>query len=397
MRTIFAETSAGHWTRIADLGLGRSDLWNAIDGCRLRYHRGPVKLVCDDPYWALLATYVLGDGDLARNSQVRFYDNEKATLTTIRDMFYEKYGYLFPSPVYEENQYGRGQWIIRTRHAAIHFVLTEYFLIPVGRKKLTSTISERIAGNQNPEVKYAALAGMFSSDGYVSCNRVGGRFSVRVCVLTAVSQRKILRVARLLRKLGYHPYVSTSCFHNPLNGREITAFAVIVHRHAEVVGLFFHLFPYLLKPFRTRQWMRLIANGDFYKRIRLRSPEAHLILREAAMKTAGNSYRYLHVLAAVARENGIKVERWGGVKHWTCDRQGSTIPLAVLVECCRILGKNVLEYVPVEFGTLLWLRGVIDYSALVSLRRVKPLLKLEELRGTRQVTPRAELPPLGTY
>ena len=137
MRTIFAETSSGRWTNIADLGLGQNELWKAIDGCRLRYRRSPVRVVCDDPYWALLATYVLGDGDLARNSQVRFYDNEKATLNTIRDMFSEKYGYSFPNPVYEENQYGRGQWVIRHRHAAIHFILTEYFAVPIGRKKLT--------------------------------------------------------------------------------------------------------------------------------------------------------------------------------------------------------------------------------------------------------------------
>ncbi len=340
-----------------------------------------MKLVCDDPYWALLATYVLGDGDLARNSQVRFYDNEKATLTTIRDMFYEKYGYLFPSPVYEENQYGRGQWIIRTRHAAIHFVLTEYFLIPVGRKKLTSTISERIACNQNPEVKYAALAGMFSSDGYVNCNRKDGRFSVSVCLLTAVSRVKAQRARSVLRQLGFHPFVSVSTFHNPLSHRETTAYAIVVNRHAEVVELFFRLFPYLVKPSRTKRWMELIGDADFYRRIRIGSPSARLFLRKAAMKIAGNSYRYLHVLVSIAGEQGIEISRWGGAKHWTSCR-GCSVPLAVLVECCKILGEDVFDHIPVEFGALLWLHRMISYRRCVALRRIEPLLPLDNILPT---------------
>jgi len=103
--------------------------------------------------------------------QVRFYDNEKATLEALRTMFCNKYGYSFPDPVYEENQYGRGEWIVRTKHAAIHFVLSEYYGVPIGRKKLTSTISGRVTNSWNPEVKFAALAGMLSSDGYVNCKK----------------------------------------------------------------------------------------------------------------------------------------------------------------------------------------------------------------------------------
>lgn len=392
MRTIFAETSAGHWTKIGDLGLTSGELWARLNGCRLKYRKGPVKLVCEDPYWALLATYVLGDGDLARNSQVRFYDNEKATLTTIRDMFSEKYGYSFPRPVYEENQYGRGQWVIRTRHAAIHFVLTEYFDVPIGRKKLTSTISERVAGSHSLEVQYAALAGMFSSDGYVNCNRTRGRFSVSVCILTAVSRIKVRRVVRMLYELGFHPFVSVTRFHNPLSGRETTAYAAVVNRHDEVVGLFFRLCPYLLKLSRTKRWMEFIGDRDFYKRIRVRSPLTQLFLRKAAMEISGNSYRYLHVLVSLAREQGIEISRWGGAKHWTRGRGGSSIPLAVLVECCRTLRKDVLDYVPIEFGALLWLNGVISYPTLIRLRGVTPLLKIEGLVKLRASQNEEHLP-----
>jgi hypothetical protein len=320
----------------------------------------------------------LGDGDLSRESGVRFYDNEKATLTAIRDMFSKRFGYSFPHSVYEKNQYGRGQWVIRTRHAAIHFVLREYFGVPVGRKKLTSTISERIVGSQNPEVKYAALAGMFSSDGNVNCNRKHGRFSVKVSVLTAVSRRKIKRVVSLLSELGFNPFVSSSRFRNPLTGRMTTSYGVIVHRHSEVASLFFRLFPYLLKPSRTKRWMELIGDRDFYKRIRLPSLLTQLFLRKAAMKIVASSYRYLHVLVSLAREQGIEISRWGGVKHWTSDRW-SSIPLAVLVECCRILGKDVLDYVPIEFAGLLWLNGVISYPRLIRLRGVTALLEMEEL------------------
>jgi hypothetical protein len=331
--------------------------------------------------------YVLGDGDLSRHSQVRFYDNEKATLETICGIFRKRSGYSFPSPVYEHNQYGRGQWIIRTRHAAIHFVLTEYFGIPIGRKKSTSTLARRIVDSPSLEVKYAALAGMFSSDGYVNCVRVGRRFSVRVCVLTGVSRRKILRVARLLRELGYHPYLSTTSFSNQLSGRMTTAFAVVVHRRVEVVRLFFRLFPYLVKPSRSVRWMKLMADEEFYRRVRLRSEPANLILRKAAMEIAGSSYRYLHVLVELARKHGIEVRRWGAVKHWTNGIRSSAIPLAMLVECCKILGEDVLVFVPVEFAALLWLKGVIDYETLISLRRVKPVLGLNELFGAKEVSP----------
>jgi hypothetical protein len=92
-----------------------------------------------------------------------------------------------PAPVYEENQYGRGQWVMRTKQAAIHFVLNQYFGIPVGRKKLTSIISRRVISTQNQEVKFAALAGMLSSDGYINSNRKVGRFGVNVGLLTTVS------------------------------------------------------------------------------------------------------------------------------------------------------------------------------------------------------------------
>lgn len=371
------ERRPGQWTNIADLGLAQNELWKAIDGCRLRYRRGPVRLVLDSPYWALLATYILGDGDLARNSLVRFYDNEKATLNTIRDMFSERYEYSFPNPVYEENQYGRGQWVVRTRHAAIHFVLTEYFNVPIGRQKRTSALSDTVVSSRDPEVRAAALAGMFSSDGYVNCNKAHGRFSVGVCLLTTVSDAKAQGCSRMLRELGFHPFVCVARFQNPLSHRDTTAYRVVVNRHAEVVGLLFRLFPYLLKPSRARRWMELIGDVAFYKRIRVRAPEAHLILRKAAIKIAGNSYRYLHVLVDLAHVHGIEVRRWSGVKHWTSGKR--SIPLVVLVECCRILGKNVLDYMAEDFAPLLWLRRVIDYETLISLRGIKPLLELKEM------------------
>jgi hypothetical protein len=374
MRTIFAETRSGRWISIPDLGLKGDKLWRRIDGCRLRYRKAPVRFLRDDSYWSLLATYVLGDGDLTKHSQVRFYDNERATLTTISDMFSKRFGYSFPKPVYEENQYGRGQWVTRTRHAALHFVLTEYFGIPVGRKKRTSTLSDRIVISRKAEVKYAALAGMFSSDGYVNCNRAGGRFSVRICLLTAVSERKILRVASLLRNLGYHPYISTSRFRNPLNGREITSYGVVVHRHTEVIRLFFQICPYLLKPFRTQQLMRFVMDERFFKRVRLHSPEAHSILREAAMKTAGSSYRCLHVLAELAHKYGVK--------HWTNTRGDYSAPFPVLAECCEVLGKDIVQCVPVELAPLLWLQGRISYKRFVALRRIEPLLHLDSMLRT---------------
>lgn len=39
----------------------------------------------------------------------------------------------------------------------------------------------------------------------------------------------------------------------------------------------------------------------------------------------------------------------------------------------------MLDYVPTEFGALLWLNGIIDYPELIRLRGVTPLLKMEEL------------------
>jgi hypothetical protein len=381
VRTIFAETRACHWINIADSGLRGDKLWNRINGCCLRYRKVPVRFFSEDPYWSLLATYVLGDGDLTRHSQVRFFDNEKDTLTTISEMFAKRCGYSFPEPVYEENQYGRGQWIIRTRHAGIHFVLTEYFNVPIGRKKPTSTISERVAVSRNLEVKFAALAAMFSSDGYVSCNRKARRFSVSVCLLTAVSGVKVQRAASMLRQLGFHPFVSVNTFQNPLSHRETTAYGVVVNRHAEVVQLFFRLFPYMVKPSRTRRWMDLIGDPDFYRRIKLNSLSSRVFLRKAAMKIAGSSYRYLHILVSIAREQGIEITRWGGTKHWTSYR-GCSIPLPVLVECCRRLGEDVFEHIPIEFGALLWLNRMISYRRLLVLRGIEPLLPLDNILTT---------------
>lgn len=364
--------------RIADLGLSYAQLWNHLHGHRLRYRKVPVRFLCDDPYWALLASYILGDGDLARNSLVRFYDDEKATLMAIRELFSKRFGYLFPSPVYEENQYGRGQWVIRTRHAAIHFVFAEYFDIPIGRKKLTSTLSRRIMATNNLEVKYAALAGMLSSDGHVSSYRTDQRFLGRIGVLSTVSPSKTRTVARMLREIGYHPYVSTTTFRNPLTGRMTTAFRIVVQRRTEVVDLFFRLFPYLVKSARSKRWMKLMADRDFYARLRVHSTGIHAVLRRAAMKAASSSYRYLHVLVKIARKYGITVDRAGGIKRWTSGHTSSA-PLPVIVECCKILRENVLDHVPAQLAPLLWLHGAIGYRTLVTLRGVKPVLSLDEM------------------
>jgi len=195
--------------------------------------------------------------------QVRFYDNEKATLEALRTMFCDKYGYSFPGPVYEENQYGRGEWIVRTKHAAIHFVLSEYYGVPIGRKKLTSTISGRVTNSWNPEVKFAALAGMLSSDGYVNCNRRNYRFGVNAGLLTTVSAKKARAAAKLVRTLGFHCYVSVSTFQNPFTRRSTTSYNVVVNRRTEVVALFFRLFPYLLKPPRDATLDRLAQGSGF--------------------------------------------------------------------------------------------------------------------------------------
>jgi hypothetical protein len=202
-----------------------------------------------------------------------------------------------------------------------------------------------------------------------------------------VSSRKARTVVKMLRKLTFHPFVSTSCFQNPFSGRETTAYAVVVNRHAEVVKLFFHLFPYLLKPSRSKRWMELMADREFYRRIRICSRQAQLFLRNAAMKIGRSDYRYLDVLVSIAHSQGIQISRWSGVKHWTSDF-GCSIPLTVIVECCRLLGEPVIDHVPVEFAALLWLHGVIDYPCLISLRRTEPLLRLNELIDTRQSKPK---------
>ena len=182
----------------------------------------------------------------------------------------------------------------------------------------------------------------------------------------------------MLRQLGFHPFVSVTNLQNPLSHRETTAYAVVVNRHTEVVRLFFRLFPYLVKPSRTKRWMEFIGDANFYRRIKLRSPSNQLFLRKAAMKIAGNSYRYLHVLVSLAHEQGIEITRWSGVKHWTSDR-GCSIPLIILVECCRILQADVFDYIPVEFGVLLWLHRIISYRRLVALRGIEPLLHLDDM------------------
>lgn len=347
----------------------------------MRYRREPVRFVSDHPSWTLLATYVLGDGDLARNSQVRFYDNERATLEALRSMFSEKCGYSFPDPVYQENQYGRGEWVTQTRHSAIHFVLNQYFGVPIGRKKLTSTISRRVISSQNPEVKFAALAGMFSSDGYVNSNRKNGRFGVKIGLLTTVSAKKASATAKLVRQLGFHCFVSVSTFQNPFTHNSTTSYNVVVSRRSEVVALFFRILPYLLKPSRTEQWMKLLSDPDLYRRLVVRSVQAHLILRKAAMKIAGNTYRYLHVLVNLAAAHGIDVRSWSGAKHWTSGK--SAVPLPVLVECCNILGERVLNHVPPDFAALLWLHRVVSYDDLIALRAVTPVLKLNEMAPGR--------------
>jgi hypothetical protein len=133
-----------------------------------------------------------------------------------------------------------------------------------------------------------------------------------------------------------------------------------------------------------------MADQEFWKRIRLRSRQTQLFLREAAVKIAGNEYRYLHVLVSIAHGQGIEITKWSGVKHWTSDRDCS-FPLVVLVECCRLLGKDVLDYIPKEFAVLLWLHDVIDYPRLVSLRQIQPVLRLNELPTAKNLSLKVKL------
>jgi hypothetical protein len=48
------------------------------------------------------------------------------------------------------------------------------------------------------------------------------------------------------------------------------------------------------------------------------------------------------------------------------------------------LGTDILDYFPVEFALLLWLEGSAGYQTPISLRRVKPVFKLNELQGPRK-------------
>lgn len=137
-------------------------------------------------YWALLASYVSGDGDLTRDSGVRFYDCERDTLDVIRKTVSEKLEYKFPRPSFQLNQYGRGEWVIKTRHSAVHFILTEFYRIPIGRKKRGASLLLPIV-SKNTEVKRAAIAGSISSDGYVSSYKSEGRFIPTIGVLSTVS------------------------------------------------------------------------------------------------------------------------------------------------------------------------------------------------------------------
>jgi len=142
-------------------------------------------------------------------------------------------------------------------------LLSEYYGVPIGRKKLTSTISGRVTNSWNPEVKFAALAGMLSSDGYVNCNRRNYRFGVNAGLLTTVSAKKARAAAKLVRTLGFHCYVSVSTFQNPFTRRSTTSYNVVVNRRTEVVALFFRLFPYLLKPPRDTTLDRLAQGSGF--------------------------------------------------------------------------------------------------------------------------------------
>jgi len=96
------------------------------------------------------------------------------------------------------------------------------------------------------------------------------------------------------------------------------------------------------------------------------------------MKTSGHRRRYLHILVDIASFHGIGVDLWG-VKHWTKARRIGSVPLPVIVECCRILGENLLDYVSAQLAPLLWLHEAIDYGSLVALRGIEPVLDLERM------------------
>jgi len=238
-------------------------------------------------------------------------------------------------------------------------------------------VNLRATPHQVGQSEIPALAGMLSSDGYVSSNRRDGRFGVSVCLVTTVSANKACTTARLLRILGFHCLVTVSKFKNPFTRRQTIAYGVIVNRRHEVVSLFFRIFPYLVKPSRTQRWIDLLGDPDFYRRVIMRSKAAHLLLRDAAIKRAGSSYRYLHVLVKLAASHGIEIRRWSGAKHWSSGK--SAIPLPVLVDCCNILGEDILNHIPSDLSVLLWLHRVLGYQRLISLRNVTPILKLDEM------------------
>jgi len=382
VRKIFVEINPGSWKSIQELastrGRLRTAFWKRLDGGRLRYTHAPIRFFYDDPYWALLASYVSGDGDLTRDSGVRFYDRERDTLDVIRKTVSEKLEYEFPRPSFQLNQYGRGEWVIKTRHSAVHFILIEFYRIPIGRKKRGASLPLPILISKNTEVKRAAIAGSISSDGYVSSHKSKGRFIPTIGVLSTISAVKACAIYRLLKDLGYHSDMFTSTYPSPFTGRPVTQIGVVVHRHFEVVQLFFDTMPYLVKPSRVQKWLQLLADTDFYKRVRIRSPRIPPLLRKASMKTSGHRRRYLHILVDIASLHGIGVGLWGA-KHWTKTHRVGSVPLPVIVECCRILGENLLEYVSAQLAPLLWLHEAIDYGSLVALRGMEPVLDLERM------------------
>lgn len=356
-----------------------AEFWRELDGCRLRYRRKPIRFRVGDPYWILLAEYVDGDGDLTGEAGIRFYDEERETVELLRKAVSQYTEYELPNPFYWTNQYGRGEWAVQTRHSALHFVLNKFYQIPVGKKKRTFTISPRVKTSNSLEEKYAAVAGWISSEGYVNYRQAHGRFSTIIGVVSTVNEERAKAIHSTLQSLGYHPYVTSSTYPNPFTGKPVTQFTTAIRRHNEVISLFFHMFPYMVKPSRVRKWMALLREEAFYRRIRLWSKALPELLRKGAIAMSGSRYRYLHIIEQLAEKYGIVVERWGGVKHWTRCDEHTSIPLPIVAECCRILREDLFNYIPQEFAPVLWTQAVINYNELVKLRETTPLINLSEM------------------
>lgn len=243
---------------------------------------------------------------------------------------------------------------LRFSCSVLKWVLNQFFDTPPGHKSNKISAKAEIAFYQNEEKRKYILSKYLETDGSFSLfPKVG---------FSCLSQECVDDIYSLMEDFRYFP-------------RKIKN-KVQVHRLERVIQCTFDILPYISHKGRLTTIKKWLENKDILLKLRIKNTEKiKSLLVRARNKIAKTSNKNLELAKYLSEKCKININR-KHVNHWL---HGVNPPLLVIIEICKLLGKNYFNYIPKHFALVLWFYRFITKVELEKIRGMNLFYQLSYL------------------